>query len=114
MAKTYDPQCEVLARHFLPDTASTLAVRELSLYIQEAIEDWQGDDAMHAPAPDPNADLKIAPTMTADCRYGDHLCCDGEESALWPDGTFSLRRCTCSCHQSISQTPRKAGPGAVR
>jgi len=43
-------------------------------------------------------DDKTKPCVSTDCRSDDHAACEGEESALWPDGTFSMRPCSCSCH----------------
>jgi hypothetical protein len=41
MTKTYDPACETLAEHFLQDNDNSPSRREeLSLAIQEAVEDW--------------------------------------------------------------------------
>lgn len=37
---SYDSACEVLARHFLPDTAPERLVTELAQRIQDEIEDW--------------------------------------------------------------------------
>jgi hypothetical protein len=36
----YDPKCEELARHFLPDNAPEEDVKELAQHIQEKVEDW--------------------------------------------------------------------------
>ena len=47
---------------------------------------------------DENAALKVAPVVSTDCKAGDHEICDGEESALWPDGDFTMRPCSCECH----------------
>lgn len=40
MSKLYDPKCEELARHFLPDGVSARLVEELSVEIQAVVEDW--------------------------------------------------------------------------
>jgi hypothetical protein len=37
---TYDPKCEDLAREFLPSNISARLVAELSVAIQQAVEDW--------------------------------------------------------------------------
>jgi hypothetical protein len=64
----------------------TNRLRELSFYV------------LADPAPDPNAALKVAPIVSTDCGVGDHKSCEGEESAIWPDGTVSMRKCSCKCH----------------
>lgn len=51
-------------------------------------EEWQANEA-----------TKVRPVVSTDCRYNDHALCEGSESALWPDGTFSERVCSCPCHQ---------------
>jgi hypothetical protein len=48
---------------------------------------------------DANAELKHRPVVSMDCRYNDHQSCEGQESALWPDGDFTIRRCSCPCHE---------------
>jgi len=30
-----------------------------------------------------------------------HLACAGEESALWPDATSTMRPCSCPCHAVV-------------
>lgn len=47
---------------------------------------------------DPNAELKTAPVKSVDCSMGDHAGCSGEEPAIWPDGTQTVRKCNCDCH----------------
>lgn len=42
---------------------------------------------------------KTKPCISMDCRFLAHSDCTGEESSLWPDGTFSVRKCSCVCHQ---------------
>ena len=37
---TYDPACEVLAKHFLPANAAPTDAPALASVIQQAIEDW--------------------------------------------------------------------------
>lgn len=55
---------------------------------------------------DINADLKTKPCVSSDCQYGDHASCDGEESALWPDGDQTIRKCSCPCHAAgLISTP---------
>lgn len=41
---------------------------------------------------------KTQPAISTDCNALDHTACEGEESALWPDGSFTIRRCNCPCH----------------
>jgi hypothetical protein len=48
--------------------------------------------------PDPNFDYKRRAVPSSDCQAGDHNQCAGEESALWPDGESTVRRCSCTCH----------------
>ena len=48
-----------------------------------------------------NEASKVRPVVSTDCRLNDHSGCDGSESALWPDGTFSVRPCSCVCHAVI-------------
>ena len=45
-----------------------------------------------------NEETKLRPVVSTDCRYNVHSDCEGSESALWPDGTFSVRPCSCACH----------------
>ena len=47
---------------------------------------------------DLNAALKVTPVVSTDCRYSDHASCGGEEPSIWPDGTQSVRKCSCLCH----------------
>jgi len=47
---------------------------------------------------DLNAELKVAPVISTDCEFNDHASCEGSESALWPDGDFTIRPCCCPCH----------------
>jgi hypothetical protein len=37
---SYDPKCDELARHFLPDGAPESVAHELAQFIQNQIEDW--------------------------------------------------------------------------
>lgn len=40
MSKLYDPECELLARHFLgPETSQELVV-DMARFIQSSVEDW--------------------------------------------------------------------------
>jgi hypothetical protein len=57
------------------------------------------------PLPDLNAELKVAPVLSTDCKLNDHEACRGQESALWPDGTFSMRKCSCPCHGPFRDPP---------
>lgn len=50
---------------------------------------------------DPNAEYKVRPVVSTDCEAGDHLQCEGEESALWPDGSSTMRPCSCPCHALV-------------
>jgi hypothetical protein len=45
-----------------------------------------------------NEETKLRPVVSTDCRYQDHSSCGGSEPSLWPDGTSSVRRCSCPCH----------------
>jgi len=47
---------------------------------------------------DPDAELKMSPVVSTDCCRGLHKVCEGSETSLWTDGTFSLRSCSCACH----------------
>lgn len=38
--KLFDPECLILAKHFLGIGAYTLVYDDLALHIQEAAEDW--------------------------------------------------------------------------
>lgn len=49
---------------------------------------------------DANAEYKVRPVVSTDCTFGDHQSCEGEESALWPDATFTMRKCSCECHNA--------------
>jgi hypothetical protein len=55
-----------------------------------------------------NALAKIKPVLSTDCRNKDHRFCEGEESALWPDGETTIRKCSCSCHPSPKATDAKS------
>lgn len=46
-----------------------------------------------------NEETKVRPVVSTDCSYNDHTSCEGDESTLWPDGTFSMRKCSCPCHE---------------
>ena len=54
------------------------------------LEEWKSNEA-----------LKVRPVVSMDCRYEDHSSCEGSEPSLWPDGTSSVRRCSCSCHGEV-------------
>lgn len=41
---TYDPECERLARYFLPKPATERLVKELSQAIQDTVEGWIKDE----------------------------------------------------------------------
>jgi hypothetical protein len=48
MAKTYDPACAVLAKHFLQDRplATPEEIASLARSIQQAIEEWFADNPL--------------------------------------------------------------------
>lgn len=54
-------------------------------------EEWKSNEA-----------LKVRPVVSTDCRYRDHASCEGSEPSLWPDGTSSVRPCSCVCHLEVS------------
>ena len=62
------------------------------------LEEWKANEA-----------TKVRPVVSMDCRYNDHSSCEGSESALWPDGTSSVRRCICPCHLTSGQASMLAG-----
>jgi hypothetical protein len=64
--------------------------------------------------PDSVALAKIKPVLSTDCRNKDHRFCEGEESALWPDGETTIRKCSCSCHPSPKATDAKSAAEQAR
>jgi len=48
-----------------------------------------------------NEETKLRPVVSTDCMYKAHSDCEGAESALWPDGTSSVRLCSCPCHGEV-------------
>ena len=40
----FDPKCDELAAHFLPEEASVADKANLSQYIQDAVEEWLEDN----------------------------------------------------------------------
>ena len=58
------------------------------------LEEWKANKA-----------TKVRPVVSMDCRYNDHSSCEGSESALWPDGTSSVRRCGAAhCHLTSGES----------
>ena len=54
------------------------------------LEEWKSNEA-----------TKVRSVVSMDCRYNDHSSCEGSESYLWPDGTSSVRQCSCVCHLEV-------------